>query len=119
MLRNFLFAVLFVTLSLQGFAAVAMPFCQHQAGAIDRAMGQGSEEHAHHALATANESLSAMEGFACDDCAFCQLCAAPAIPAVALISLPEVMPSLITATPIDFSPFVPEQPQPPPLFHSV
>jgi hypothetical protein len=118
-IKKFLFAFVVLALSLQGFTAVAMPFCQHQAGAIDRAMGQDSEEHAHHALATANESLSAMGGFACDDCAFCQLCAAPAIPAVALISLPEAAPSLITTPPVYFSLFVPEQPQPPPLSQSV
>lgn len=114
-IKTFLFAFVVLALSLQGFAAVAMPFCQHQAGAIHHSMGQDSEEHAHPASAADNEGRSAAGSFACDDCAFCQLCAAPAIPAVALISLPEAAPSLITAAPVYFSLFVPEQPQPPPL----
>jgi hypothetical protein len=118
-INKFLFALVGLSLSLQGFAAVAMPFCQHQPAVIHHMMAQDSEQHVHHASAVDDEARSAMERFACDDCAFCQLCAAPAIPAVVLISLPEVAPSLITTPPVYFSLFVPEQPQPPPLSQSV
>jgi hypothetical protein len=106
-IKKFLFAFVVLALSLQGFAAVAMPFCQHQP--------------AHHYVTgssdgpTAHEHGQAQDDFNCDDCAPCQVCAAPAIPAVALISFPEAAPSLITAAPVYFSLFVPEQPQPPPL----
>jgi hypothetical protein len=111
MFKKFLFVLLALALSLNGVAAIAMPFCQHQPPQYH---AKGSDEdHAAH------EQGQLQDGLSCDNCASCQTCAAPALPAVALISLPEVMPSLLTATPIEFSPFVPEQPQPPPLFHSV
>jgi hypothetical protein len=110
-LIKFLFAFVVLALSLQGFTAVAMPFCQHQPAQHHVTMSE--ESHAAH------EHGQAQAKFTCDDCASCQVCAAPAMPAVPLISLPEVAPSLITAAPISFSLFVPEQPQPPPLSRPV
>jgi hypothetical protein len=114
-INKFLFALVGLAVSLQGFAAVAMPFCQHQPAVIHHTIGQDSEQHVNHSFAVDDEARSAMKRFACDDCAFCQLCAAPAIPAVPSISLPEASPPLITAAPAYFSLFVPEQPQRPPL----
>ncbi|MDQ3195556.1 MAG: hypothetical protein M3Q32_04080, partial [Pseudomonadota bacterium] len=98
---------------LQGYAAVAMPFCQHKPANPTGAMSDAaSMAHAHHA---GHEQGKSDKGLNCDDCAFCQLCAAPALPGTLLIQASDLRPALNPETPVHFFLFVPEQTQHPPL----
>lgn len=106
-LKKFAVLFLFSTLSLQGFAAVAMPFCQHQP-IQHHAVMSGHDLDAHqHDEASSNP--------ACDDCAFCQLCTAPALPDTTPLTAPDFSAAFNPESAAHFFLFVPEQTQHPPL----
>lgn len=129
-MRRSLIAVLMVLwLPLQGFAAVAMPFCKHAMhGTQSIAPGHGHPgqqavaEHAHHRAAATSEHgtppsphTHGSVGLDCNDCGACHLACAPAVlPAqkdLLVVSgehYPEVSPSV---PPL----FIPEQHKRPPL----
>jgi hypothetical protein len=100
-LKRFAFVLLFCTLAVQGYSAVAMPFCAHQPIQHHATLS----DHDHHAPVNT----------ACDDCAFCQLCAAPALPATHNEAISQSAPALNPQSPAHFFVFVPEQTQHPPL----
>jgi len=119
-MRSTIALLMILWLPLHGFAAVAMPFCQHA-----NASGNAAEPHAqhgghdHHQAATASPTGAqhASSGLlACNDCGACHLACTPAAPSSALAvdsgatyaysERSAALPPL----------FIPEQPHHPPLF---
>ena len=133
--RSILSVLIALWLPLQGYAAVAMPFCQHSmaaasahpdnadhsvhyhdghsAGARGNAQGSVSQSGDDHSLHTA--VMGEASGLACNNCGACHLACAPAI--VAIVSVPLLIAgSVLESAPADFPQFFyPEQPQRPPL----
>jgi hypothetical protein len=100
-IKIFVALLLLTTLPLQGYAAVAMPFCQHSAAKN----AQASDTHS--ASQTANP--------ACDDCAYCQACASPVLPTIQRESTTTRDPAYHGRGVAHFLGFTPEQPYRPPL----
>jgi hypothetical protein len=116
-----------VWLPLQGFAAIAMPFCKHgfhasEHGISQSSLGHAETRHVHAGVQSASDSLTLhanthhREGaLACNACGVCRLACSPlaptslnAIERVSAQSFMQFSPALPPA-------FVPEQPTPPPL----
>ena len=122
-------------LPLQGYAAVAMPFCQHSmAAASTHAENSGHSQHHHgsHADRTHGETqdntpqsaeagslqtvaMGEASGLACNNCGACHLACAPAI--AAIVSVPLLITGSVLESALADSPhfFYPELPQRPPL----
>jgi hypothetical protein len=108
-MRSLALLLLLVWLPLQGVAAAAMPFCEHQqapAGAADRHDGHPQDHRsADHGVPAGN----------CDDCGVCQLACAPAMPSqstVPAMSAATQRAAFECGTP---PPFVPDRLHRPPL----
>ena len=116
-------------LPLQGYAALAMPFCKHgfHVSASEHATAQSpvhihreaqnaSDSHRHHATHAGLHHHGGSEGsLTCNDCGVCHLACSPVAP-----TSPSVGESVGTQSFTQFSPtfpppFVPEQRTPPPL----
>ena len=132
--RCILTALMILWLPLQGFAAVAMPFCKHgfRASASEHTAGQSlvhaGTQHVHHGAQSTSAShqhhaahggmhhpSDSSSGLACDDCGVCHLACSPAAP-----TSPSAVESVGAQSFTQFSPtfpplFVPEQRTPPPL----
>lgn len=122
--KSFNCVLIALWLPLQGYAAVAMPFCQHSMAGTSGA--PTSADHAHltdahagmHHDDTGDPQASVVNeagGLACDNCGACHLACAPAIFALVSVSLlvaGSVFESALTDSPHIF---YPEQPQRPPL----
>ena len=130
--QSILTALMILWLPLQGFAAVAMPFCKHGFHASAHATWQppadtetrhvrsgaqgASDSHLHHTLhANAHQHDGFTSGLACNDCGMCHLACSPLAP-TSLSAIERVCARCF----IQFSPalpraFVPEQHTPPPL----
>ena len=98
-MKNFLALVLFLSLPLQGVAAVATPFCQHKPAAHHVAMTD--QAHAAHQHGQQKDAL------ACDYCTYCQLCAAPALPTIAAVTPTHTATTLNPELPVHFFLFIP------------
>ena len=133
--KTFLVIFLSLWLPMQGYGAVAMPFCDHgmagsgtghdapQSGEHhDRHSGHGQTAHASalsHAAGSAHaspghDSASGANGLSCNNCGACHLACAPAISGVAVMS-PIIGNFVLKSAPAD-SPYLyfPEQLQRPP-----
>lgn len=122
--QSILSVLIALWLPLQGYAAVAMPFCQHSmAGTSGAPTSADHTRHAdghagmHHDDAGDPQSSAENEagGLACNNCGTCNLACAPAIFALVTVSLlvaDSVFESAFTDSPHIF---YPEQPQRPPL----
>jgi ferredoxin len=130
--KTALVALISLWLPLQGYGAVAMPFCQqHGMAAAGAAHAEPSQEHhgghsGHMAHADSprdaagvslagHGSSDAASGLACNNCGVCHLACSPAISAISSIAV-VIGHSVLEPSPAD-SPhfFYPEQLQRPPL----
>jgi hypothetical protein len=133
--RSFLSVLIALWLPLQGYAAVAMPFCQHSmtaAPAHDGAADHSRHHHDGHSPVThvdhpgsSSQSadddsprsavISNAHSLACNDCGACHLACAPAI--AAIVSVPLLTAGSVLESALADSPhlFYPELPQRPPL----
>ena len=133
--RSILSVLIALWLPLQGYAAVAMPFCQHSTAAVSvhprnadhslhhhdgrsaevRGNPQGSGSQPGDDRSSQTAVTGEASGLACNNCGTCHLACAPAI--VAIVSVPLLIAgSVLESAPADFPQFFyPEQPQRPPL----
>jgi ferredoxin len=130
--KTVIVALISLWLPLQGYGAIAMPFCQqHGMAAAGTGLADTSQEHhdAHPGHMAHNDSPSdaagishaehassdAASGLACNNCGACHLACSPAISAIAPIAV-LIGDSVLESAPAD-SPhfFYPEQLQRPPL----
>ena len=121
--QTVLVAVMILWLPLQGYAALAMPFCRHglHASASEHAPAQArGETHRgdtgrHHVVHVALHHHGTVDSLACNDCGVCHLASSPTAPTSA-----STIQALCANYFAQFSPtlpplFVPEQHTPPPL----
>jgi hypothetical protein len=108
-IKIFVALLLLTTLPLQGYAAVAMPFCQHSAAKNAQASDTQHKDHS----AAHSGSQAADPG--CDDCAYCQACASPVLPTIQRESTTTRDPAYHGRGVAHFLGFTPEQPYRPPL----
>jgi ferredoxin len=132
--RSLLAALMILWLPLQGFAAVAMPFCKHgfhasasehmtaqslvHAGTqhVHRSAQSTSDSHQHHAAHAGTHDQGGSSGsLACNDCGACHLACSPAAPTSASAVEPVGAQSFTQFSPTFPPLFVPEQRTPPPL----
>ena len=133
--RSILSVLIAMWLPLQGYAAVAMPFCQHSMAAVSAHAGDADHSRHHHdghshmthvdAPGSISQSTDAngpqttltgeAGGLACNDCGACHLACAPAI--AAIVSVPLLIAGSVLESALADSPhfFYPELPQRPPL----
>ena len=133
--RSLLSVLIALWLPLQGYAAVAMPFCQHSmAAASAHSANAGHAKHHHDghpdgmrgdtegrvspSADTDSRQPAVMgeaSGLACNNCGACHLACAPAL--VAFVSVPLLIAGSVLESALADSPhfFYPEQPQRPPL----
>jgi hypothetical protein len=113
--------VAFVTLwlPLQGFAAVAMPFCTHAVHVIAAPVDSQASEHDHrdhtHGAAHGAGWLDSDARLTCNDCGACHLACAPMLSGSVWLGADAAsfdFRSLPTQSPRVFTP---DQPNPPPL----
>jgi hypothetical protein len=131
-LRRTLLALLMILwLPVQGYAAIAMPFCEHAmhgapVGHISVAAVQGvgdgnTRDHAHHSAVSSSEHASPAGNHHdspaadCNDCGACHLACSPAVPPVRHDLAPAQRERFALASPAVPPLFVPEQPKRPPL----
>jgi ferredoxin len=131
--RSILTALMILWLPLQGYAAVAMPFCKHgfqvahedmtsrpllHSGAphilhdIHSTSGSHQQHGAHAGLQHHGGSPGSL---ACNDCGACHLACSPAAPTQSSAAEPLGMQSFTQFSPTLPPLFVPEQRTPPPL----
>jgi hypothetical protein len=133
--RSILSVLIALWLPLQGYAAVAMPFCQHRMAAasvhpgiadhsrhhhdghsdMTRSHAQGSISQSADAGSQQTAVMGETSGLACNNCGVCHLVCAPAIVSIVSVSLliaGSVLESALADAP-QF--FYPEQAQRPPL----
>jgi hypothetical protein len=118
--RGLVLVVVMLWLPMQGFAAVAMPFCMHALGDSGGVQMNGAHHHQHHnhhgpSPGDTHHDQSTPTGLLCNECGACHLACAPVAPCVtvSLVApgghafgfLPPASPSL----------FIPEQLERPPL----
>ena len=132
--RSILTATMIMWLPLQGFAAVAMPFCQHgfRASASQRvtarSLMQAGMQRVHHGAQSTPESdqqhaahagmrhpHDSAGGLACNDCGVCHLACSPAALSSPSAIEPVGTQSFWQSSPTTPPLFVPEQRTPPPL----
>ena len=134
--RSILSVLIVLWLPLQGYAAVAMPFCQHSMAAASAHPGSADHSQHHHDahsrmirgdaqdstpqsgvadIGAQSTGMGEASGLACNNCGACHLACAPAIVAIVSVSL-LIAGSVLESARAD-SPhyFYPEQPQHPPL----
>ena len=133
--RSILSVLIALWLPLQGYGAVAMPFCQHSMAAASAHPGNaGHSQHQHdgHSDMTRGDAqdsssqsgdadspqtavVGEASGLACNNCGACHLACAPAI--LAIVSVPLLIAGSVLESALADSPhlFYPEQPQRPPL----
>jgi hypothetical protein len=129
-LRRTLLALLMILwLPVQGYAAIAMPFCEHamHAASAGHASMQGGGpgndalEHAHHGAVWSSEHASPTgpdhhsTAVDCNDCGACHLACSPAAPPVQHELAPAQRERFALVSPALPPLFVPEQPKRPPL----
>jgi len=85
--RTFVLSVVMLWLPVQGFAAVAMPFCQHalgHSGAVQTNGAHGEHHyHKHHhdkGSGSSSHSNGSPSGLSCNDCGACHLACSPVVP---------------------------------------
>ena len=133
--RSILSVAIVLWLPLQGYAAVAMPFCQHNMAANSAHTHNGTADHSQHhhdghsghmaqtdapndragISHTSHVGSDDTGGLRCNNCGACHLACAPAI--VAIVSVPLLITGSVLESALADSPqfFYPEQPQRPPL----
>jgi hypothetical protein len=131
-LRRTLLALLMILwLPVQGYAAIAMPFCQHAmhgapVGHIPVAAAQGvgdgnTPDHAHHSAVSSSEHASPAGNHHdspaadCNDCGVCHLACSPAVSPVQYALAPAQRERFALISPAAPPLFIPEQPKRPPL----
>jgi len=113
-------------LPLQGYAALAMPFCKHGFHMSEHATAQSpvqvhtgaqgildSRQHAAHA--SLHQHGGAPDSLVCNDCGVCHLACSPTAPASPAAVEPIGAESFVQFSPMLPPLFVPEQRTPPPL----
>ena len=120
--RTFVLSVVVLWLPVQGFAAIAMPFCQHALGHSSAAQTNGTHgdhnQHNHHhekASGNSDQSNGPPIGLSCNDCGSCHLACAPVVPCAALALVSSWGHVYNPLLPASDSLFIPEQLKPPPL----
>ena len=114
-LRKLILIFIMLWLPLQGYAATAMPFCQHnesgQQARHDMMHAAQDDQHSH----PSNDQHTAKGGLPCDNCTMCHMCSAIVIPTIAVNLTITPDKHFDIPAPIRFSLVFPEQPQRPPL----
>lgn len=132
--RSILSVLIALWLPLQGYTAVAMPFCQHSMAAASSHVGTADHSRHRHdghsgliaktdapgntagispANCISNDNIG---GLGCNNCGVCHLACSPAITAVAPVHVP-IGDAVLESVPADAQHFFyPEQPQHPPRF---
>ena len=103
-------------LPLQGYAAIMMPFCQHQAQDDQHAQHQMTQQaQSEQNSQASHHQHSGQTSTPCDNCSLCHMCSAMALPAFA--DQVHVKPDHFFAFPAQasYSPIFLEQAQRPPL----
>lgn len=120
--RTFVLSVLILWLPVQGFAAVAMPFCQHALGHSGVVQTNGAHsDHQHHnhshdkAPGNPDQSDSLPIGLSCNDCGSCHLACSPVLACVVIAVISSCGHIYNPLLPASDSLFIPEQLKPPPL----
>ena len=119
--RRLVLCLMIVWLPVQGFAAVAMPFCKHALGHSAAAQTAGDKHdhqkhHLHHGAPGENAHDAGSSGLLCDDCGACHLaCSSSIVPATVVIVLPAAQYTYYLSPPTSLYLFYPEQPSRPPL----
>jgi hypothetical protein len=121
--RRLLLVFLVAWLPLQGWAAVAMPFCKHGLGHSSGAQTAGSDDerqlqrvHAHHDHDSGDTPTNAGHGLSCNDCGACHLaCSSSLVSAAIVIGVPAVLRNYRLPPVPSLYLFYPEQPNRPPL----
>jgi hypothetical protein len=119
-MRSTIALLMMLWLPLQGFAAVAMPFCQHamqgtMAGAQLDARHAAHQHHQPGAMDSSQPTHSGGALFACNDCGVCHLACTPAAPSSVLRMNSDATYAYTDRIPALPSLFIPEQLHPPPL----
>ena len=130
-LRSILAILMMLWLPLQGFAAVAMPFCKHGFHAsymASQSLAHTETGHVHssaqstagsHRQHTGHANTHRHDGspnsLACNDCGVCHLACSPAAPLSHSAAAPAGAQSFVQFPPTLPPLFVPEQRTPPPL----
>jgi hypothetical protein len=122
MWRTFVLSVVMLWLPVQGFAAVAMPFCQHALGhssALHTSDAHGSHhQHGHHhgkASGNSDQTNGLPIGFSCNDCGSCHLACSPVLTRAVTAVISSCGHIYNPLQPASDSLFIPEQLKPPPL----
>ena len=118
--RRGLVGLLFVWLTLQGIAAVAMPFCRGSSDAGQAAAALSTDHQGHHAHGAAaghdqhEHDLPASAMHSCADCGVCHLACAPVVPTTITLLSPAPPSAAPHSSERSDGLFIPDQPQPPP-----
>lgn len=120
--KSFICVLIALWLPLQGYGAVAMPFCQHDMAGASVSPEPASQHHDGHAGMQHDDSGASPSGatdqaggLGCNNCGACHLACAPAISAMATVCLLIARPVLQSTRADSAIFFYPEQPQHPPL----
>jgi hypothetical protein len=120
--RTFVLSVVTLWLAVQGFAAVAMPFCPHALGNSSAVQTNGTHsdrhQHSHHHGKTSGDSDRSNGlpiGLSCNDCGACHLACSPVVPYVVIAVISSCGHIYNSLLPASESLFIPEQLKPPPL----
>lgn len=123
-MRSLISVLMILWLPLQGFAAVAMPFCEHAMHRAPAGMDAGANAHQHHAVHQSHAlagDASDQHGHSgtaldCKDCGACHLACTPAAPAHAPAVHLDASYAYSERAPALAPLFIPDQPHHPPLF---
>ena len=117
--RRLVLCFIILWLPVQGFAAIAMPFCKHALGhsAVAQTASDPHEHHQHHKhQGEAADGNLHGSGLMCDDCGACRLaCSALVVPVVLILCVPVAQSSFVLPSATPLHSFFPEQPCRPPL----
>jgi polyferredoxin len=112
--KSFVCILIALWLPLQGYAAVAMPSCQHgDTQGAAQPMGHAQHEDGHAGMQHGATGTDAASDLACTNCGTCQLACAPAITGIHSLSLliaGTVFEAACSAAPIVFFPELPQRP---------
>src|SRR4051794_41284495 len=126
LVRRLILVFLIAWLPVQGWAAVAMPFCKHALGNSSAAQTAGDQHehhlqttdahHQHHQHPDNDTPANAGHGLMCNDCGACHLaCSSSLIPTAIVMLVPAELREYRLSPPALLYLFYPEQPSRPPL----
>jgi ferredoxin len=126
LVRHLILVFLIAWLPVQGWTAVAMPFCKHALGHSSAAQTAGDHhehhlqtaaaQHQHHQHHGDDTPAKAGHGLICDDCGACHLaCSSSLLPGAIAVAVPAILRDYRLPPPASLYLFYPEQPSRPPL----